>query len=73
MLTMITLVGVAGLEPATSRSQTVRSSQLNYTPLYFANVTEFFCSYDTTLILKPVNLSAIVPYQDFWLNEDNES
>lgn len=32
----IIMVGVAGLEPATSRSQTVRASQLRYTPNIFA-------------------------------------
>ncbi len=29
------MVGVKGLEPSTSRSQTARASQLRHTPLYF--------------------------------------
>ena len=31
------MVGEAGLEPATSRSQTARASQLRHTPLLYNN------------------------------------
>ena len=37
----VSLVGAAGFEPATSRSQTVRSTKLSHAPI-FLNISKIF-------------------------------
>ncbi len=68
------VVGETGLEPATSRSQSVHSSQLSYSPMWWWAGRDSNPRRQSHLVYSQIRLTASVPthvyhlvlYQNFW-------
>lgn len=62
------MVGVAGLEPTTPRSQSVYSSQLNYTPIYRVEYNSKFTYFQLLSIVSDIRKPAFAGFSKTYLS-----